>query len=176
VTDDLDRQLVAKFAGGRDPAAFGALYERHSAYLYRFALRLTAGDIADAEDLVHDAWMRAVESLSAFKWRSSLRAWLGGILVNVARSRWRVTARDMPLEDDHAADDEPLRGTFDRVDLQRALSALAPGFRMVLLLHDVEGYTHEEIGRALEIDAGTSKSQLSRARAAMRRALGAVIS
>ena len=76
------------------------------------------------------------------------------------------------LDDLAAGDEGPLRGAIDRMDLQRALAGLAPGFRMVLVLHDVEGYTHDEIATLLEIDEGTSKSQLSRARAAMRRALG----
>jgi len=170
--DDLDRALAARLARG-DQAAFGALYDRHTTYLYRFALRLTAGDSAAAEDLVHDAWVLGVERLASFQWRSSLRTWLAAFVVNGARTRWRDDARVLPIDDTHVGGDAPLRGRLERIDLQRALAALAPGFRMVLILHDAEGYTHEEIGRLLDIDAGTSKSQLSRARAAMRRALGA---
>jgi RNA polymerase sigma-70 factor (ECF subfamily) len=83
----------------------------------------------------------------------------------------RRAERDAPLPDEYRADDGPLTGTFDRMDVGDALAALAPGYRMVLVLHDVEGYTHEEIATMLDIDPGTSKSQLSRARAAMRRAL-----
>jgi RNA polymerase sigma-70 factor (ECF subfamily) len=133
---------------------------------------LTAGDEAAAEDLVHDAWVLAVERLSAFEWRSSFRTWLAGIVVNLAKVRFRRADREAPLRDEHSVDEGPLSGVFDRVDLERALQNLAPGFRMVLVMHDVEGYTHEEIAALLDVDTGTSKSQLSRARTAMRRALG----
>ena len=174
--DDADRRRAARLVSHRDPRAFAELYERHSTYLYRFALRLTAGDESTAEDLVHDAWVRAVERLSTFEWRSTLRTWLAAFVVNGARERARRARQDAPLDDLAAGDEGPLRGAIDRMDLQRALAGLAPGFRMVLVLHDVEGYTHDEIATLLEIDEGTSKSQLSRARAAMRRALGATTS
>jgi RNA polymerase sigma factor (sigma-70 family) len=167
-----DRRLAERLTR-RDPAAFASLYERHTTVVYRFALRLTAGDEAAAEDLVHDAWVVAVERLPSFQWRSSFRTWLSAIVVNLARERMRRSDREAALPDEYATDDAPLEGTFARVDVGRALAALAPGYRMVLVLHDVEGYTHDEIATMLEIDPGTSKSQLSRARSAMRRALSA---
>jgi RNA polymerase sigma-70 factor (ECF subfamily) len=166
-----DRRHAASLASRGDGRAFTALYDRHTAPVYRFALRLTAGDEQAAEDLVHDAWLIAVERLSTFEWRSGFRTWLSAIVVNLARTRLRRAGRESPLHDHDGTDDGPLRGVFDRVDLERALRALAPGFRMVLVMHDVEGYTHEEIAALLGVEAGTSKSQLSRARAAMRRAL-----
>jgi RNA polymerase sigma-70 factor (ECF subfamily) len=168
-----DRRLVDRVIRQRDERAFGALYDRHTTYLYRLALRLTGGDELEANDLVHDAWVRATERLSTFQWKAQLRTWLAGFVINAARERRRAEPDDVPLDAVIVADSEPpLAGGFDRVDLERALSALAPGFRQVLVLHDVEGYTHEEIGRLLGIEPGTSKSQLSRARAAMRRLLG----
>lgn len=169
--DAEDRRLVDRLTTRRDPDAFARLYERHTTTVYRFALRLTGGDEAASEDLVHDAWIIAVEKLGAFQWKSSFGTWLSAIVVNLARERTRRTDRESALPDEYLVDDGPLEGTFDRVDVGRALTGLAPGYRMVLVLHDVEGYTHEEIAHMLEIDAGTSKSQLSRARAAMRRAL-----
>ena len=121
---------------------------------------------------MHDAWVRSVSRLAAFEWKASLRTWLAGFVVNLARERRRTTQGvGIALESDLGIDDAPLHGTFDRVDLERALAALAPGYREVLILHDVEGYTHDDIAGLLGIDAGTSRSQLSRARAAMRRAL-----
>lgn len=167
-----DRRLAERLTSRRDPRSFALLYERHTAYVYRFALRLTAGDDAAAEDLVHDAWVLAMEKLPGFEWRSSFRTWLAAIVVNLARARLRNDNRIAPAIETTVHDEGPLRGLIDRMDLVRALQGLAPGFRIVLLLHDVEGYTHQEIATMLDIDEGTSKSQLSRARAAMRRALG----
>ena len=169
---DDDRRLVDRVIRRRDQQAFGALYDRHTTYLYRLALRLTGGNEADANDIVHEAWVRATSRLPAFQWTSQLRTWLAGFVVNADRERRRAVSDDVPLDDDVVGSEPSLAGGFERVDLERALAALAPGFRQVLVLHDVEGYTHEEIGHLLGIEPGTSKSQLSRARAAMRRLLG----
>lgn len=165
-----DRRLVDRVIR-HDQRAFGTLYDRHTTYLYRLALRLTGGREADASDAVHDAWVRATERLASFQWKSQLRTWLAGFVVNAVREQRRAEPDDVSLDDIVIASEVPLGG-FERVDLERALSALAPGFRQVLVLHDVEGYTHEEIGQLLGIEPGTSKSQLSRARAVMRRLLG----
>jgi RNA polymerase sigma-70 factor (ECF subfamily) len=168
---DDDRRLVARVITHRDERAFGALYDRHTTYLYRLALRLTGGDEAEANELVHDAWIRASQRLAGFEWRAQFRTWLAGFVINVARERTGDASDDVGLDTLAVDDDVPLPGGVERIDLERALSALAPGFRQVLVLHDIEGYTHEEIGRLLGIEPGTSKSQLSRARAAMRRLL-----
>ncbi|MGH7537521.1 MAG: RNA polymerase sigma factor [Gemmatimonadales bacterium] len=172
VADD-DRTLATAVARNGDERAFGALYDRHTPALYRLALRLVGGEASDAEDIVHDAWVRAVGRLAGFEWRSALRTWLCGIVVNRAREllRQRHQLHWTTHADAVAADDVRLSGTFDRLELERAIAALPAGARAVLVLHDVEGYTHEEIGRLLDIEPGTSKSQLSRARRDMRRAL-----
>ncbi len=144
--------------------------------MYGLALRLSGGDEPEAQEIVHDAWVRAVERLGSFAWRSELATWLCAIVVNRAREMARQAGRDPgpPIEDlAIGTDDARLTGTFDRLDLERAIGTLAPGYRHVLVLHDVEGYTHEEIAGLLGIAEGTSKSQLARARAAMRRALAA---
>lgn len=167
-----DRRLVHRVIQRGDQRAFGALYDRHTTYLYRLALRLTGGNQADANDLVHDAWVRATPRLASFQWKAQLRTWLAGFVINAAREQRRAGADEVPLDDDIVASEPVPVGDFERVDLERALSALPAGFRQVLVLHDVEGYTHEEIGDLLGIEPGTSKSQLSRARAAMRRLLG----
>ena len=170
--DDVDRPLVAALVRRRDERAFSSLYDRHTTYLYRFALRLTAGDEDVAQDLVHDAWVRAVQRVAAFEWRSTLRTWLAGFVVSLWRERQRLESREMPLDDSHRDNGATLPASLDRLDVERALASLAPGFREVLVLHDIEGYTHEEIAVMLGVQPGTSKSQLSRARAAVRRALG----
>jgi RNA polymerase sigma-70 factor (ECF subfamily) len=164
---------VAAVTSRRDGRAFELLYHRHTPRLYRLALHLCGGDEAEAEEVAHDAWVRAVERLAQFEWRSAFSTWLAGFAIRCARERFRDRNR-LDALDDRASplDDGPLRGAFDRMDLERAIGRLPPGYRQVLILHDVEGYTHEEIGALLGIDPGTSKSQLSRARHAMRAMLG----
>jgi len=157
----------------RDGVAWQALYDRYTPGLFRLAARL-ADRPDDAADLVHDTWLRAARGAPRFAGRSRVRTWLTGILLNCIRE-WRRSARragevDLPENFPGTADPEPPHGV-DRIDLERAISALAPGYRDVLLLHDVEGYTHVEIGDLLGIEPGTSKSQLSRARRAVIRAL-----
>lgn len=167
---DPDRVLVQRVIARNDRVAFGALYDRYGTYLYRLALRLLAGDEAAAEDAMHDAWLRAYPRLSEFAWRSELRTWLAGFVVNASRERLRAVAT-LELNETLAVDDAALEGVYDRMDLLKAIAALPAGFREVLILHDAQGYTHEEIAALLGIAEGTSKSQLSRARAAMRRLL-----
>jgi RNA polymerase sigma-70 factor (ECF subfamily) len=169
VNDASDRSLAEAVLRDRDARAFGMLYDRHTPYLYRFALRLLGGDELAAQDVVHDAWVRAVERLGGFEWRSSLRTWLAGIALNFARAARRADARTVELADDAApSSDAALDGAYDRVDLERAIAALPIGARQVFVLHDVEGWTHDAIAAALGVNEGTSKSQLSRARALLR--------
>jgi RNA polymerase sigma factor (sigma-70 family) len=167
-----DRELVRAVVEERDEHAFRALYRRHTPRLHRFALRLAAGDPADAEDVVHETWVRAVLGLPTFAWRSALPTWLAGIAVNCIRERWRPDPAALADVPEPATDDRQLTGLPDRLDLERAIARLPAGGRAVLVLHDLEGYTHEEIAAALGIEAGTSKSQLSRARQSLRRLLG----
>ena len=171
MTQDDERLLVDAVVQRGDERAFASLYDRHTPALYRLALRLTGGSDADAEDITHDAWVRAVERLGTFEWRAALRTWLSGIVIRCAHERNRATTR-VAFEDLAAgAEDVALRDSYDRLDLERAIAGLADGFRQVFVLHDVQGYTHEEIADLLGIEPGTSKSQLSRARRALRRAL-----
>jgi RNA polymerase sigma-70 factor (ECF subfamily) len=166
MNEPADRDLVTRYLEAREESAFRALYRRHAAAIWRTSLRI-AGNASDAEDIVQETWIRAAERLDRFAWGSALSTWLIGIAINVARERRRDAGREKPLLQ--------LVRTASRpdlsVDLERAIAALAPGYREVLVLHDVEGHTHEEIGALLGVDAGTSKSQLSRARRALRAAL-----
>lgn len=170
--EDTDRRLVSRLVRQRDERAFTSLYDRHSTHLYRFALRLTAGNEDVSADLVHDAWVRAVPRLPSFEWRSQLRTWLSGFVLSLWRERQRDEGRLTELPESTPGEDGSWNHAPERIDLERALAALPPGFREVLVLHDIEGYTHEDIATLLGVQPGTSKSQLSRARAAMRRALG----
>jgi RNA polymerase sigma-70 factor (ECF subfamily) len=166
---DPDRPLVARFLESRDEAAFRALYRRHAAFLYRFLLRLTGGNTGAAEEGVQETWVRAAEGLGRFEWKSSLKTWLAGIAIRWWREETRASGREAapPVESGLPAA-APIRRQIDRIDLERALEALAPGYRRAILLHDVEGYTHDEVARLTGVDVGTSKSQLSRARSALR--------
>jgi RNA polymerase sigma-70 factor (ECF subfamily) len=171
-----ERALVSRFLAERSDAAFAALYTRCAPRVYGLIVRLLGARGATADDAFQDTWMRAIAGLPAFAWRSSLSTWICGIAVNRCREARRANARDavpdtaqvLPLVE------PPAPAPFDRasrIDLERAVAGLAPGYREVLVLHDVQGFTHEEIATLLGIEPGTSKSQLSRARRAMREAL-----
>lgn len=172
---EADDRAVADAVGRRkDDRAFSILYDRHTGAMYGLALRLSGGDAVASTDIVHDAWVRAAERLADFAGRSTLRTWLCGFVVNCARERIRgQDDRELPLDEvmDPGRDDAELTGVFDRLELEQALGAIAPGYREVLVLHDVEGYSHEEIAALCGITIGTSKSQLARARRALRRIL-----
>jgi RNA polymerase sigma-70 factor, ECF subfamily len=167
VTDDL--ALVERFLRGRGEDAFGALYDAHTPGLYALALRLTGGDQVEAEDLVQESWVRAVLALPSFRAQSALRSWLCGLLVNVRRGRMRADWRTVDAPDVEPATD--ISTPDDALDLDRAVRALPEGARDVFVLHDVYGYTHREIAGMLGIVEGTSKSQLTRARALLRSGL-----
>lgn len=163
---DTDRFLVARYLKRGDESSFRLLHQRHSPTLFRFALG-RVGDSA-ADEVLQETWVRALRGLSGFQGRSSLRAWLIAIAANCCRELHRRVARervDIPT-------DPPARSwAGERLELTRALARLPERARDVLLLHDVEGFTHKEIGMALEIEPGTSKSQLARARRLMREQL-----
>lgn len=169
LTDDA---LIGRVVRHHDSEAFGALYERHAPVMYSVALRLT-GNRDEAEDFVHDAWMRAADKLDRFEARSTLRTWLVGFVMN----RWREARRSsaastVELSDDVAAcASDPLPHRVEPIDLQAAINRMPPRYREVIVLHDVEGFTHEEIATMLGIEPGTSKSQLARGRAWVRQAL-----
>ena len=184
---ETDDALLARLVGAGDALAFAALYRRHTEPLYATAVRVMA-DADGAADVVHDAWIVAVENGRRFERRSTFRTWITGILLNLIRERLRNAHREgPPLDPKHElsagvaeaewANAEPAVAPaldvagVDLVDLEAAIAALPARFRQVLVLHDVEGFTHEEIADMLDIVPGTSKSQLSRARAAVREML-----
>ncbi|HEX8920307.1 MAG TPA: RNA polymerase sigma factor [Pyrinomonadaceae bacterium] len=163
-----DRVLVERFMRTKDETTFRELYRRHTPALYPLALRLTGGSESEAQDAVQDTWLRACKTLSGFEWRSSFRTWLTGILINRARelNRERQRRNEEELLEDFSPPATVQPG--ERLDLEHAIARLPPGYRYVLVLHDVEGHTHEEISAQLEISVGTSKSQLYHARKALR--------
>ncbi len=160
-----DRALVRAIQRDRSEDAFSVLYDRHTPRALQTAWRLLGARGDDAEDAVQEAWMRAVQSLHAWNEDASFGAWLRSIAAHVAIDALRKTSRLDP-ETDGAWNDE--EWASDRLDLETAIVALPAGYRAVLVLHDVEGFTHEEIGAQLGITAGTSKGQLFKARRAVR--------
>lgn len=168
-----DRRLVAEFLATRSEAAFHCLYDRHADALYRFAARLSDSGPPDPADVVQEVWIEALQHLDRFEWRSALRTWLCAIALN----RWRRGLRLRRERTGEVRESEaPLvRGPDGlRIRIERALASLPDGYREVLVLHDVEGYTHEEIAAHFGIAAGTSKSQLHHARRALRARLGSI--
>ncbi len=166
-----DRAVAERFARLGDEEAFRILYRRYTPRLYALAGRMLGGNEADVCDAVQETWIRAARGLAGFEWRSSLSTWLCGITINCCRDRFRDRKRH-GLRDGEAPELKEARtGAANEklLDLDRAIAALPNGFRAVLMLHDVEGYTHAEIAGQLGIDAGTSKSQLSRARQRVRK-------
>jgi RNA polymerase sigma-70 factor (ECF subfamily) len=158
-----DRELVAAFLARRDEASFRRLYRKHAAALYSFAARALSA--SDAEEVAHETWIRACQRLADFRWESSLSTWLCGIALNRCRELRRQRdrdARDIPSPPPHAA----AHGAGS--ELAEALRHLPEGQREILLLHDLQGFSHSEIGTLLGIEEGTSKSQLFRARRAAR--------
>jgi RNA polymerase sigma-70 factor (ECF subfamily) len=172
--DDPDADLARRAAEG-DLRAFEALYRAHAGRIHGAMRRLCGGVEARAQELTQDAFVRAWEKLAGFRFESRFGTWLYRLAVNVALMdlRARRGGEDQESELDEAVLTLPApRAGEHRIDLERGVAALPPRARAVLVLHDVEGWTHEEIGAELGIAAGTSKATLHRARTLLRRALG----
>jgi RNA polymerase sigma-70 factor (ECF subfamily) len=163
-----DRELASAFLGRKDEDAFRELFRRHTPAVHAFCVRFLGERSRLAEDVVQETWLRAATHLSGFGWRSSLRTWLIGIAANCAREARRRDSKGGPLVPG-PLEPTPLEPTPDRdLDLEQALRALAAGYREVLVLHDIGGFTHPEIAELMGIEVGTSRSQLFRARRALR--------
>ena len=169
-----DRELVENFLATRGEAEFRTLYRCFTPGLYPFVLRMAGGVIQDTEEVVQDTWIRAVERLPDFRWESGFRTWLFAIAVNRCRELYRSRRKQgAEISADEAELPYPreFATTGEQIDLERAIAMLSDGYRRVFVLHDVEGYTHQEISELLKINIGTSKSQLFHARRAIRKYL-----
>ncbi len=168
------RDLVQRAQAG-DTGAFEALYRAHVGRVYAICLRMTA-DETRAVELTQDTFVRAWQSLGSFRGESAFASWLYRVCVNVVlghlRAARRRAARLLPTDDLARFDrpqPDPLPGTG--IDLEQAIAALPPQARSVLILHEVEGYRHEEIAEMMGIAPGTSKAHLHRARQLLKQAL-----
>ncbi len=174
--DDGPVDLLVERARRHDAKAFESLYREHRGRVYALALRLTR-DARAAEDLTQDTFVRAWQGLPGFRGDSRLTTWLHTITVRThlraQRSRHRRVARETAaasMERYAFAARRSLEGTD--IDLERAIARLPDGAREVLVLYDIHGYKHREIGSMLGIAEGTAKAQLHRARKLVRSFLG----
>jgi RNA polymerase sigma-70 factor (ECF subfamily) len=169
-----DLQLVTRVVAG-EAAAERELYETYVDRIYRLSFRL-AGDDELARDFTQATFIRAFEKIGSFRGDSSLSTWLHSIGMSVALNGLRKTKR---LRNREAPIEEGLTVGFARKEsepdlkerMARAIESLSEKYRVVFLMHDVEGYTHEEISETLKIPVGTSKSHLFQARSKLRIAL-----
>jgi RNA polymerase sigma-70 factor (ECF subfamily) len=169
-----ERQLVARVLQG-DAIAERELYDTHVDRVFRLVFRLS-GDHEIAQECTQETFIRAFERLSTFRGEAAIGTWLHSIAVSVTlnalRRVRRQEGRETDLEETVSTTDGFSAAEPDLKErLRSAVSALPNGYRTVFVMHDVEGYTHEEIGAALGISSGTSKAQLFRARGKLRRAL-----
>ena len=166
--------LVRRAVAG-DMQAFERLYRDHVGRVHGAILRLVGMDRARAEELTQEAFVRAWQKLSSFRGDSAFSTWLYRLGVNTALMDLRGRRDEVGVENDvldaAAGGDVPFCAG-ERGDLERAVAALPPRARAVLVLHDVEGWKHEEIAAELGMAVGSSKAQLHRARGLLRRALG----
>jgi RNA polymerase sigma-70 factor (ECF subfamily) len=159
-----------------DVDAFELLYREHSPRIYALCLRLKAGDTSDATELLQDVFIKAWRRLDTFRGDCAFGSWLHRLAVNTmlenARGDQRRTARVLPMEDtSRLAGAAMSSGVESRMDMESAIASLPKGARLAFVLHDIEGYQHQEIAEQLSVTVGTVKAQLHRARRLLRERL-----
>ncbi|MGB8114377.1 MAG: sigma-70 family RNA polymerase sigma factor [Candidatus Sulfotelmatobacter sp.] len=178
-TETSDAEVIERAQRG-DAEAFRMLYEKHKRRVYSLCLRMTA-NTAEAEDLAQEAFLQLYRKIGTFRGESAFSTWLHRLSVNVVLMHLRKKSlpvvsleettqggEDESAKRDFGADDAALAGSIDRMQLQRAVDSLPPGYRMIFVLHDVEGYEHNEIAKIAGCSVGNSKSQLHKARMKLR--------
>jgi RNA polymerase sigma-70 factor (ECF subfamily) len=167
-----------------DADAFERIYDLHSRRVYALCLRMV-GNTADAEDLTQEAFLQLFRKIGTFRGESAFSTWLHRLSVNVVLMRLRrKTLAQTSLEETTEPDEEAggprkdlggpdvrLSGSVDRVNLERAVQQLPPGYKSIFVLHDVQGYEHNEIAAIMNCSIGNSKSQLHKARMRLRELL-----
>jgi RNA polymerase sigma-70 factor, ECF subfamily len=174
-----EAEAIQKAQAG-DSKAFATLYGLHKRRVYSLCLRML-GNVAEAEDLTQEAFLQLYRKIGTFRGDSAFSTWLHRLSVNVVLMHLRKKGLpQVSLEEtlepsqeegprkDIGIRDLTLSGSIDRVSLERAIENLPPGYRLVFVLHDVEGYEHNEIAEMLECSIGNSKSQLHKARMKLR--------
>ena len=173
----LDVALARRIAGG-DMDAFEELYSLYYRRVYSLCYRMTRNQ-SEAEDLTHDIFVHLYKKIEGFRGQSALMTWLHRVTVNQVLMHFRrkaarpreVSCDTETVEIEALSAVKNVAGAPARVELEKAIAELPPGYRLVLVMHDVEGYEHGEIARAAGISVGTSKSQLHKARRKLRKLL-----
>ena len=178
--DKLTEAEAIEQAKQGDAEAFHFLYDLHRRRVYSLCLRMT-GNTASAEDLTQEAFLQLFRKIGTFRGESAFSTWLHRMSVNVVLMQLRrknlpVVSLEETMEGDEegtvrkepGAPDGRLAGSIDRLQLQRAVDELPPGYRTIFVLHDVEGYEHNEIAEMVGCSIGNSKSQLHKARLKLR--------
>src|SRR4051794_17237604 len=157
-------------------AAFEELYQRHNRRVYSLCLRMT-GNVSEAEDLTQEVFIQLFRKIGSFRGDSAFSTWLHRLTVNQVLMHFRRrSVRNERTSDDGEMPEQTVRGSanpnkmqvIDRIALKNAIAELPNGYRNVFVLHDVEGFEHEEVARMMGISVGTSKSQLHKARLKLR--------
>lgn len=174
-------QLIAHAQRGEEEA-FAALFELHKRRVYSLCLRMT-GDPAEAEDLAQEAFLQLFRKIGTFRGESAFSTWLHRLVVNVVLMHLRKkglqkvsldevdASQEEPVKREYGDDDRRLLGSVERIALKSAIDELPPGYRAIFVLHDVEGYEHNEIAQIMNCSVGNSKSQLHKARLKLREVL-----
>ncbi len=181
-TVPLDSEAIQRAQQG-DSDAFAALFHAHKARIYSVCLRMT-NNAAEAEDLTQDAFLQVFRKIATFRGDSAFSTWLHRIAVNTVLMHFRKkslcqVSLDEPysssdgakIRREYGARDNRLAGCVDRVALAAAIKELPHGYRTIFLLHEVEGYEHQEIAEMLGCSVGNSKSQLHKAKLRIRELL-----
>ncbi len=183
-TSDLSEADAIRLAQQGDTAAFERIYRLHNRRVYALCLRMV-GNTAEAEDLTQEAFLQLFRKIHTFRGDSAFSTWLHRLSVNVVLMKLRKkTLPETSLEETTEPDEETggprkdvggpdllLTGSLDRVNLQRAIDQLPPGYRAAFVLHDIQGYEHNEIAKIMGCSIGNSKSQLHKARMRLRELL-----
>jgi RNA polymerase sigma-70 factor (ECF subfamily) len=178
--DEFNEAEAIERAKQGDAWAFQQLYDKHKRRVYSLCLRMTA-NTAEAEDLTQEAFLQLYRKIATFRGESAFSTWLHRLSVNVVLMHLRKKSlavvsleettqageEDTPKKD-FGAEDLALAGSIDRLQLQKAVDDLPPGYRTIFVLHDIEGYEHNEIAGIVGCSIGNSKSQLHKARMKLR--------
>jgi len=178
--DEFNEAEAIERARQGDAWAFQQLYDKHKRRVYSLCLRMTA-NTAEAEDLTQEAFLQLYRKIATFRGESAFSTWLHRLSVNVVLMHLRKKSlpvvsleettqggeEDAPKKD-FGAEDLALAGSIDRLQLQKAVDDLPPGYRTIFVLHDIEGYEHNEIAGIVGCSIGNSKSQLHKARMKLR--------
>jgi RNA polymerase sigma-70 factor, ECF subfamily len=178
--NEFDEAAAIERAKQGDAHAFQELYDKHKRRVYSLCLRMTA-NTAEAEDLTQEAFLQLYRKIGTFRGESAFSTWLHRLSVNVVLMHLRKKSlpvvsleestqagEDDTPKKDFGAEDLALAGSIDRLQLQKAVNDLPPGYRTIFVLHDIQGYEHNEIAEIVGCSIGNSKSQLHKARMKLR--------